>query len=118
VAAMAKAYGKPELCNYYCTHECPIGQKYVPQLEINDLAHLALQLISSINSFEKTKDRLIEIAADGQISEEELPDFAKVEEGAEQLSVAVESLSLWISSMIESGMINKERFEAIKKTIK
>ena len=23
---MAVAYRKPELCNYYCTHECRIGQ--------------------------------------------------------------------------------------------
>ena len=31
VLAMARAYKKPELCNYYCSHECPIGQEYVPE---------------------------------------------------------------------------------------
>ena len=29
VVAMAKAYKKPGLCNYYCTHECRIGQDNV-----------------------------------------------------------------------------------------
>ena len=27
VLAMAKAYKKPALCNYYCSHDCPIGQE-------------------------------------------------------------------------------------------
>ena len=30
VLLMESAYRDPELSNYYCTHECPIGRKYVP----------------------------------------------------------------------------------------
>lgn len=26
VLAMADAYKNPSLCNYYCSHECPIGR--------------------------------------------------------------------------------------------
>ena len=36
VMAMAKAYKKPSLCNYYCSHECPIGQEYVPEVKVKD----------------------------------------------------------------------------------
>ena len=34
VLAMARAYKKPSLCNYYCSHECPIGKEYVPEVEV------------------------------------------------------------------------------------
>ena len=37
VLAMAKAYNKPNLCNMYCARLCPIGQEYVPEVEVKDL---------------------------------------------------------------------------------
>ena len=33
VLAMAECYKNPALCNYYCSHDCPIGQKYVPEVQ-------------------------------------------------------------------------------------
>ena len=30
ILAMADCYKNPSLCNYYCSHECPIGKAYVP----------------------------------------------------------------------------------------
>ena len=32
VLAMARVYQKPELCNYYCTHECPIGKESMQEI--------------------------------------------------------------------------------------
>ena len=78
VLAMARAYKKPGLCNYYCSHECPIGQEYVPEVEVKELAQIVLKTLSSMNSLEKAKDRLIEITADGEISDDELMDFARI----------------------------------------
>ena len=34
VLAMSKAYKKPGLCNYYCSKACPIGQEFVPAVEL------------------------------------------------------------------------------------
>ena len=62
VVAMAEAYRKPSLCNYYCSHECRIGQEYVPEVKISSLAEISLGILSSINSLGQQKDRLIEIA--------------------------------------------------------
>ena len=31
VVAMADAYKKPQLCNHFCSNECPIGMRYVPE---------------------------------------------------------------------------------------
>lgn len=102
VLAMEKAYKKPGLCNYYCSHECPIGQEYVPEVKINDLANIVLKTLASMNSLDKAKDRFIEITADGEISEDERADFVKIQDGIEEISMAAESLSLWVSSMAAS----------------
>ena len=37
VLAMAKAYRKPMLCNYYCSKMCPIGKENVPEIKMKDL---------------------------------------------------------------------------------
>ena len=42
VLLLSEAYETPELCNYYCSHECPIGKKYVPEIEIKDLSLIIL----------------------------------------------------------------------------
>ena len=31
VMLLAEIYGEPTLCNHYCSKECPIGEKYVPE---------------------------------------------------------------------------------------
>ena len=32
IIQMADCYKRPELCNYYCSHKCAIGDRYVPQV--------------------------------------------------------------------------------------
>ena len=117
VLAMAKAYKKPSLCNYYCSHECPIGQEYVPEVKVKELSQIVLQMLATMNSLEKAKDRFIEITADGEISEDELADFAKIEQGVEQISMAADSLVLWVNNTIASGKIDEEKLEAARKAL-
>jgi hypothetical protein len=52
----------------YCSHECPIGQEYVPEVKVKELSQIVLQMLATMNSLEKAKDRFIEITADGEIS--------------------------------------------------
>ena len=117
VLAMAKAYKKPSLCNYYCSHECPIGQEYVPEVKVKELSQIVLQMLATMNSLEKAKDRFIEITADGEISEDELADFAKIEQGVEQISMAADSLVLWVNNTIAYGKIDEEKLEAARRTL-
>lgn len=117
VLAMAEAYKKPSLCNYYCSHECPIGQEYVPEVKVKELSQIVLQMLATMNSLEKAKDRFIEITADGEISEDELADFAKIEQGVEQISMAADSLVLWVNNTIASGKIDEEKLEAARRTL-
>ena len=34
ILQMADAYKRPDLCNYYCSHKCKIGYRYVPEVEV------------------------------------------------------------------------------------
>jgi len=33
VVLMAECYKSPELCNFYCTHECAIGEKNIDEVD-------------------------------------------------------------------------------------
>ncbi len=96
VMTMAELYDKPELCNYYCTKECEIGKKFVPIVEtIHDLPQITLEILASLNAIDKEKDNLIDISADGEISDNEKESFIKFYEHLKELSFAIEALKLW-----------------------
>ncbi len=96
VLAMSKCYRNVTLCNHFCSHDCPIGQRYVPSVELKDLTQLTLEALSGLNALEKEKDRFIEISADSKISPEEIPDFLNILKKLEQISVTAQTLRLWI----------------------
>lgn len=106
VLQMAEKYNKPMLCNYYCAKECEIGKKYVPKIEMKDLSQIVLEMLNSLNGIEKRKEKLIEITADGIISENELTDLKDIQEQLEKISITVETLQLWVEQK------QKEREEA------
>ena len=115
VLVMSDKYMQPSLCNYYCANQCPIGQEYVPEIKVKDLSQIVLEMLASLNSVSKQKDRLIEITADGKISGDELEDFIFIQEELERISITVETLQLWSERMIATGVIDEEQYNAYKK---
>ena len=111
VLAMAEGYKMPELCNFYCANECPIGRQYVPEIKIKDLSQIVLEMLASLNSMHKKQERLIEITADGVIDNDEIKDFVQIQEELERISITVETLQLWSEQMIAEGKINVEAYE-------
>ncbi len=103
IMLMAKAYKAPHLCNYFCTHECPIGKENVPELEYKSLAEITLAMLSSLNSMEQYKNRLIEITSNGHVDDDEVEDFEKIRAHLEQISVMTQSLKLWVDKAIADG---------------
>lgn len=99
VMKMAEVYRKPELNNYFCTEECPIGKKYVPKVELKDLSQITLEMLATLNALDKEKNRLIEITVDGVVSEDEAQDFEAIRKRLDDMSRAISSLSLWVDSM-------------------
>ena len=115
VLVMSDKYMQPSLCNYYCANQCPIGQEYVPEIKVKDLSQIVLEMLASLNSVSKQKDRLIEITADGKISGDELEDFIFIQEELERISITVETLQLWSERMMATGVIDEEQYNAYKK---
>ena len=114
VLVMAEKYKQPSLCNFYCANQCPIGQQYVPEVKIKDLSQIVLEMLASLNSMGKQKDRLIEITADGKVTGDELEDFIYIQEELERISIAVETLQLWSERMLATGAIDVEQYNAYK----
>ena len=114
ILAMAEGYNMPDLCNYFCARVCRIGQVYVPEVQIKDFSRIILEMIASLNRVSSKKDRLIEIAADGGISNDELDDFIEIQDELEKMSVTIEALQLWAEKMLASGAIDMDAYKARK----
>ena len=114
VLAMSVAYKNPKLCNHYCANLCPIGQEYVPEIKVKDLSQIILEMLASLNSMNKKKERLIEITADGQISGDEIEDFVYIQEELEHISITVETLQLWSERMLATGAIDIDAYNAYR----
>ena len=94
ILVMADAYKMPELCNYFCSHECPIGQKYIPEIKAKDLSQIVLELLSGLNAISKEKDRMVDISVDGEITEDEYEDFKRIRNQLNSISTPA---WMWIS---------------------
>ena len=114
VLLMSQKYRKPSLCNYYCANQCPIGMEYVPEVQVKELSTIVLEMLASLNSMSRQKERLIEITVDGKITGDELEDFIAIQEELERISVAVETLQLWAERMLATGAIDPEQYQAHK----
>lgn len=110
VLLMAEKYKSPEICNYYCSNQCPIGKQYVPEIKIQDLSKIILTMVDSLNNVQDAQKKLISITVDGKIDDDEIPDFVRIQKELEKLSITVETLQLWSEQMLAEGAINKEKY--------
>lgn len=115
ILIMAEKYKSPELCNYYCSNQCPIGQQYVPEVRIQDLSQIVLRMVDSLNTVQDNQRRLINITADGVIDDSEIDDFIGIQEELEKISITVEALQLWTEQMVANGAINIDKYNARKR---
>ncbi len=102
VAAMAVAYHSPELCNKYCAKECPIGKKTVKELEITDFDRLALKMLGSLKDIDSLRQKLIDVAEDGVIDNQEKIEFGAVLAELERISTSAQALHLWAQKHIST----------------
>ncbi len=118
VLIMAEAYKTPNLCNYYCANDCPIGKHYVPEIEMKDLSQIILEMLASLNAMKGKQERLIEITVDGKVDGEEIKDFVHIQEELEKISITVEALQLWSEQMIAEGKIDEEAYRTYRDNLK
>ena len=117
ILVMADCYKKPNLCNYYCSHECPIGKEFVPEVRLKDLSQIVLEMLASLNAIDKDKNRLIEITADGKLTADEYRDFASIENQLNKISLSADALKLWLQQTIMDGKIDKKELDKARNEI-
>lgn len=79
----------------------------MPEVKFKELSQITLEMLASLNALEKEKNRLIEITVDGVISTDELKDFEKTQHQLAQISMAIDSLQLWVQKAIVEGKISQ-----------
>ena len=116
ILLMAKGYRSPQLCNYFCAEECPIGCRYVPRIrEDEPLSQIVLEMLNSLNVLQMKRERLVEITVDGKIEGAEVKDFVEIQKELEKLSVTVETLQCWAEQKLADGLIDKAEYERCRK---
>ena len=58
IVQMADCYRRPDLCNYYCSHKCTIGDRYVPEIEVSELSTIILENNLNIELLNREKEKL------------------------------------------------------------
>lgn len=108
ILSMAQCYKNPSLCNYFCSHECVIGQEYVPEVKVKELSQVTLEMLATLNALSRDKERLVEITVDGEISEDEMKDFRSILEKLDRMALAIDSMKLWIEDQIAGGKMQQD----------
>lgn len=94
IKMMCDLYGMPELQNYYCTEMCPLGCD-IPKISAVTLDRVAIHALSVFQNISNTSKILLDVAKDGQITEDEYPDMVKVLEVVKEPETAAQNLKVW-----------------------
>ena len=107
VLAMEQGYGDVELCNHYCTRECPIGRIYMPEARLKELPQVTVTLLAALNDLEGERDRLIRISVDGRVNDFERRDFDAVLDKLRAMDRAIQEMRLWIQHAAQTGKLDE-----------
>lgn len=93
---MADLYNCPELKTGYCKHECPIGKSMPLATEVSGIEGIALRLIREFDpeNIRQMERSLIDIAADGIISDDEKPELKAILERLDELAIVISEMKL------------------------
>lgn len=101
---MADLYKAPHLLNHYCLNECPIGCRHCISEEVYDIDRVTVKLLRNlkVDDLEAMKEKLLDIAEDGVISESEKPDLKAILDYLEKVAKTVSELKI-IGDMVLNG---------------
>ena len=109
VLLMEQGYGNPELSNYYCTHECPIGMKYEQAVSLKELPQLTVELLSALHAMEEEQNRLIDISVDRRVNDFERKQFDVILSKLAALDRSIRGMRIWIEHAIYTGKIDEAK---------
>ena len=99
---MADLYNAPHLLNYYCLHECPIGCRQSISDAVVDIDRVTVKLLKGlrVEKIHDLKTKLVDIAADGSITEEEKPDLKEIVGYLGELATTISELKTMATAII------------------
>lgn len=100
VHMMADLYNAPELRNHYCRETCPLGRD-MPVLELENLDRITVRAMDSLRKVAQTKESLLDITADGVITEDEKPELRRILETLDEITAIAQSLKVWAEKNLQ-----------------
>lgn len=101
VKRMADVYNAPRLINYYCVHECPLKEyrSEILSCEVVPMERIAVKVVKQLrpNEVERYMNYMIDIAQDGDITEDELKSCEEIEDYFDQLFKTYSEFKIRIS---------------------
>ena len=96
VVLMADLYRCPELKTRYCKYECPIGMSMPLATEVKGVEGTALRLLKELDTekLKEMKSDLIDITADGKITEEEKPELQEILQKLDDMAFVISEMKL------------------------
>ena len=96
VVELARAYDAPELCDYFCTHSCPIGkEKNEEPLMHDDLAKISTRLLASLYFLQNAQNEIHSVLADSEITYNEQEKLKRIIDILHNIAYSASSLELW-----------------------
>lgn len=101
---MADAYNAPHLLNHYCLNECPIGCRRPLSDEDPDIDRVTVRLLKNlkVSQLNEIKEKLLDIAEDGVITDDEKPELKEVMEYLNELARVLSELQT-VSQKVLNG---------------
>lgn len=105
VVLMADAYNAPELMNYFCCMDCPIGKRTFTPTGLQELDRMTIDILAAVEGIGGVNAKLLRIVSDGKISREELPDMQQILKALQEVSKAASELQIYLSKV--KGTVRK-----------
>lgn len=102
VYLMSDLYNAPELCNYYCTHNCVLGCK-LPETEVKSLDRIVLEVVTQLPKLEKMQETLLAVTEDGKIDADELADVKTALEVLNRFRKTAQNYELWVEKHVDDA---------------
>ena len=97
---MADCYRAPELKGNYCREMCPLGRN-MPKIGNEGLDRISLRMLASFKKINEAKESLLDITADGIITEDEKPELKKIVQTLDEVNEIAQNLKNWIEKNLE-----------------
>lgn len=105
VVLMTDLYKAPELKAHYCAIDCPIGKGAPIATKINSIELVTVKMIKAFSreDAEAAKQKLVDIASDGQVSADELPTLEWILSYLDAMAKTVSELRLTCQKVLAGG---------------